>query len=173
MKKTLIISLSFIFLFACKSDESPSYTTQMNDERVIIIDNSNNVVNFFTKNGLLINRVNLTTMQSQKIDLTLEFRKQIHDWDDSIFVKAELIGDKLYWKALTSSTNTRNSNHLRFNSGGGMEIFLCGDLCGWRPYYDSEKGKTTHYATSGIVNNITLEEFSNIKSLGGSADTKK
>jgi len=170
----MVISLSFILLlFACKSNESQPYTTQMNDERVIIIDNSNNVVNFFTKNGLLINRVNLTTMQSQKIDLTLKYREQIHDWNDSIFVRAELIGDKLYWYAQTSSTNTRDASNLYFNSYGGMEILLCGYLCGWNPVYDSEKGKTTSYSTSGIVSNITLEEFSNIKGFGFRAKSKK
>jgi hypothetical protein len=145
----------------------------MNDERVIIIDNSNNIVNFFTKNGLLINRVNLTTMQSQKIDLTLKSRVQIHDWNDSIFVKAELIGDKLYWHAETSSTNTREASNLHFRSDGGMEILLCGYSCGWNGVYDSEKGKTTSYSTSGMVNNITLEEFSNIKNFAYIAKSKK
>jgi len=170
----IIISLLFVFLlFACELDEKPSYTTQMNDERVIIIDNSNNVVNFFTKNGLLINRIDLTTMQSQKMDLTLKFRKQIHDWNDSIFIRAELIGDKLYWYAHTSGTNTRNANNLYFSSGGGMEIFLCGNLCGWGSVYDSEKGKTTAYSTSGMVGNITLEEFSNIEYFGYRATSKK
>ena len=170
----IVISLLFVFLlFACKSDEKPSYTTQMNDERVIIIDNGNNVVNFFTKNGLLINRIDLTTMQSQKIDLTLKFREQIHDWNDSIFIRAELIGDKLYWYAQTSSTNTRNASNLYFRSNGGMEIRLCGDLCGWGGVYDSEKGKTTYYSTSGIVGNITLEEFSNIKGFAFRAISKK
>ena len=170
----IVISLLFVFLlFACKSDEKPSYTTQMNDERVIIIDNSNNVVNFFTKNGLLINRVNLTTMQSQKMDLTLKFGEQIHDWNDSIFIRAELIGDKLYWYAHTSSTNTRNAGNLYFWSSGGMEISLCGNLCGWNSNYDSEKGKTTAYSTSGMVGNITLEEFNNIKGFGFRAQSKK
>jgi len=170
----IVISLLFTFLlFACKSSENPSYTTQMNDERVIIIDNSNNVVNFFTKNGLLINRVNLTTMQSQKIDLTLKFRQQIHDWNDSIFVRAELIGDKLYWYAETSGTNTREASSLYFESGGGMEILLCGYLCGWNPVYDSEEAKIISYSTSGIISNITLEEFSNIKGFGYKAKSKK
>jgi len=170
----IVIPLLFTFLlFACKSSENPSYTTQMNDERVIIIDNSNNVVNFFTKNGLLINRIDLTTMQSQKIDLTLKFRQQIHNWNDSIFVKAELIGDKLYWYAQTSSTNTREASNLKFRSGGGMEILLCGYLCGWNPVFDSEDGKTISYATSGIVGNITLEEYSNIKDFSYRAISKK
>jgi len=169
----IVISLLFVFLlFACKSDEKPSYTTQMNDERVIIIDNSNNVVNFFTKNGLLINRINLTTMQSQKMDLTLKFREQIFDWNDSIFIKAELIGDKLYWHSETSNINTTNAHNLYFKSGGGMEIPLCGYSCDWRPLYDSEKGKK-RYRTSGLVTNITLEEFSNIKTFGYEAKIKK
>jgi len=170
----IVISLLFVFLlFACKSDEKPSYTTQMNDERVIIIDNGNNVVNFFTKNGLLINRIDLTTMQSQKIDLTLEFRKQIFDWNESIFIKAELIGDKLYWYAETSNINTTDANNLYFKSGGGMEILLCANSCGWRSLYDSEKGKTIRYRTSGLVNNMTLEEFSNIKDFGFQAISKR
>jgi len=171
--KIVILLLLVFLLFACKSDEKPSYTTQMNDERVIIIDNSNNVVNFFTKNGLLINRIDLTTMQSQKMDLTLKFREQIHDWNDSIFINAELIGDKLYWYAQTSGTNTRNANNLYFRSSGGMEIRLCGNSCGWNGIYDSEKGKTTNYSTSGIVGNITLEEFKNIKDFGYQAISKK
>jgi hypothetical protein len=159
----------------CKETQKPQpYTTQMNDERVIIIDNDNHTVNFFTKNGLLINRVNLTTMQSQKTDLTLNFKNQIHDWSDSIFVRAELIGDKLYWSARTNRTNTRYANYLSLVSYGGMEIYLCHSVCNWSPVYDSDfLHKTTHYYTSGITNNITLEEFSNIKDLSFRAQSRK
>jgi hypothetical protein len=167
----ILLIVSFM-LFACKEESQP-YTTQMNDERVIIVDNYSHTVNFFTKNGLLINRVNLTTMQSQKMNLTLSFKAQIHDWNDSIFVKAELIGDKLYWNARTSDTKTRNASNLSLISGKGMDIYLCHYTCGWNPVYDSDSlHKTTHYHTSGIISNITLEEFNNIIDFSYRAQSK-
>jgi hypothetical protein len=178
MRKLLLI---FVFiLFSCKGSDYKEmelnlehYITQMNDERIIIIDNDRHMANFFTKNGLLINRVNLITMESEKTDLTLRLETKIHDWNDTVFVRAELIGDKLYWYARTSGMQTRNADNLHLSSGGGMYVYLCRRTCDWNPVYDSKAQKSVYYSASGVVNNITLEEFSNITHLGYTAQSRR
>jgi len=146
------------------------------EDRIIVFDRQQNRLTLFNKNGVLINEVDLTDSAGakNKAIFAKSFERQIHDWNDTIFVKLELIGDKLYWHSKTSGLNIRNTSNLSVVSSGGMEITLCGSYCDWTGVYDSDSLlKVIHYNTHGVVRDVSVEEFNNIRKISFRAISKR
>ena len=163
-----------------ENEVSSGNVTRMNisimEDRIIVFDRRKNILTLFNKNGVLINEVDLidSVGTKNKAIFAKSFKTQIHDWNDTIFVKLELIGDKLYWSSRTSGLNIRNASNLTVVSSGGMEIALCGHYCNWIGVYDSDSlHKTTHYSTRGVVRDISVEEFNNIRNINYQAASRK
>jgi hypothetical protein len=145
-------------------------TTTGNGDIVIYEPEKDQAV-FITKSGVVFKTVSIskpTIFETYK-----HFERQIHNTQDSVFVDAEWIGDKVYWSARTNGLRTRNTNNLKLMTYyENPVVFLCGNNCNWVPVFDAFSGKTTHYQAVGVVPDISIDAWSRAQSLSFSAVPK-
>jgi len=124
---------------------------------VVIYESETKTAYFITKSGVLFKSVSL--LKPENFTTYKYLTAKIHNTNDSLFITAEWIGDKVFWDIRTNRLNTRDASHIGLTTVNEIEVIQLCTECSWNKVFDPETGKTTYYSVSGITNNISIDEW--------------
>ena len=137
---------------------------------IVIVDREGKRATFATKSGVVFKQLDLDKPES--FQTYKRFKSTIHNTGDSLSVDAEWIGEKVYWRVDTSALRTRDANNLRLTSAHNTPLVPLCERCPWVGVFDSDTGKTTHYAVEGVTAGISIDMWTKAQGLSYEANPK-